>query len=130
MKDIVNFGKAVGDPTRARILNALRQAELCVCELVDALEISPSTLSTHLQILRNAGVVVTEKRRAWIIYSIEPSVRGTLEALFEHFTQPNARSARDLDRLSRRMLLRVDGCCVLGAGQLDQEREPLAEVIE
>ncbi len=121
MKDIACFGNALGDPTRARILNALRQAELCVCELVDALEIRPSTLSTHLQTLRNAGVVATEKRRAWIIYSIKPSVRPLVEGIFEHFPARNARTVRDLDRLSRRMLLRVDGCCVLGMGQMDKE---------
>lgn len=121
MKDLVNFGKAIADPTRVRILNALMQGELCVCELVDTLEISPSTLSTHLQTLRTAGVVETEKRRAWIIYSIEPSVRPALDAIFEHFANRGTRAERDIERLSRRMLLRVDGCCVLGAGQLDKE---------
>ena len=121
MKEIVNFGKAIGDPTRVRILNALRQGELCVCELVDALEISPSTLSTHLQALRNSGVVQTEKRRAWIIYSITPAVRPSLDFVFTQLPGRNGRAERDLERLSRRMLLRVEGCCVLGAGQLEEE---------
>lgn len=121
MTDLVNFGRALSDPTRVRILNALRQSELCVCEMVDALEISASTLSTHLQTLRNAEIVTTEKRRAWIIYGIEPSVRPAIDAAFDHFSTSNPRMERDLNRMSRRMLLRVDGCCVLGAGQLDKE---------
>ncbi|MBA3726139.1 MAG: winged helix-turn-helix transcriptional regulator [Armatimonadetes bacterium] len=121
MKDLVNFGKAIADPTRARILSALQQADLCVCELVDALEISQSTLSTHLQTLRNAAVVQTKKRRSWIIYSIEPSVRPALQEIFEHFPFTDGRAIRDLERLSMRMLLRVDGCCVVGAGKLSKE---------
>lgn len=121
MNDILHFGKAISDPIRVRILHALFQSELCVCELVDALEVSPSTLSTHLQTLRNVGVVGTEKRRAWIIYSIDPSVRPALDDLFERFPARTERMDRDLDRLSKRMLLRVDGCCVLGAGQLAKE---------
>ncbi len=121
MSELVNFGKAISDPTRVRVLHALRQADLCVCELVDALEISASTLSTHLQTLRNAEIVITEKRRAWIIYGIEPSVRPILDATFDHFSTISPRIERDLDRLSRRMLLRVDGCCVVGAGQFDLE---------
>lgn len=121
MNDLVNFGKAIADPTRVRILRALARAELCVCELVDALEISSSTLSTHLQTLRNAGVVTTEKRRAWIIYSIDPRVRPALDRVFAEFPEQSARLDRDQDRLSRRMLLRVDGCCVVGAGQLQEE---------
>ena len=121
MNDLVNFGKALADPTRVRILMALARAELCVCELVDALEVSSSTLSTHLQTLRNAGVVTTEKRRAWIIYSIDPRVRPALEGVFAEFPMSGTRLERDQNRLSRRMLLRVDGCCVVGAGQLQEE---------
>ncbi|MBL8065410.1 MAG: winged helix-turn-helix transcriptional regulator [Chthonomonadaceae bacterium] len=121
MINLVNFGRALSDPTRVRILNALRQSELCVCELVDALEVNGSTLSTHLQTLRNTGVVTTEKRRAWVIYSISESAAPAIEAAFENFPTINSRIERDLDRLSRRMLLRVEGCCVAGARQLEQE---------
>ena len=121
MYDLARFGKALGDPTRVRILNLLRQADLCVCELVDALELGQSTLSTQLQVLRQAGVVRTEKRRSWIIYSVEPAAREPLEALFQRFGPDDDRTRRDIARCERRLHLRVDGCCVLGSGQLEKE---------
>ena len=62
MEELNQLGQAIADPTRVRILVALLQSELCVCELVDALEISQSTLSSHLQVLRQTGMVRTRKR--------------------------------------------------------------------
>ncbi len=123
MTDLVLFGKALSDPTRVRILHALIQTELCVCELVDALEVSSSTLSTHLQTLRHAGVVETEKRQAWIIYRISPAVHDAIESAFTQFPVADEVARRDLDRLSRRMRMRVDGCCVIGAGQMSEAQE-------
>lgn len=121
MNALVAFGKAFADPTRARILNALRKSELCVCELVDALEISQSTLSTHLQTLRIAGVVETQKRRTWIIYRIAPDALESIEALFQRFGSQDSRIERDLERVEARLRIRVDGECVLGSGQLDKK---------
>jgi len=48
---LLAIARALGDPTRVRIIAALRNGELCVCELVDALDISQSSLSSHLQIV-------------------------------------------------------------------------------
>lgn len=121
MKEIVDFGRSLSDPIRVRILNALLQDELCVCELVDILELSQSTLSTHLQTLRRAGVVTTEKRRKWVIYSIDPNAAEAIFAALDHFTPSGERIDRDNVRLRQRIRLRVDGCCVLGAGQLPRE---------
>jgi ArsR family transcriptional regulator len=123
MKQLVDFGKALADPTRVRILNALLQTELCVCELVDALEIGQSTLSTHLQTLRNAGVVATEKRRTWIIYSIEPKALEAVTAAFGHFPLDDPRVQTDNERLANRIRLRIDGCCVVGFGALPKKEE-------
>ncbi len=114
MTDLVAFGKALADPTRVRILNALLQTELCVCELVDALAVSQSSLSSHLQILRNAGVVGTEKRRTWIIYSIHENALDAVKMAFEHFNPASEILQADNARLSSRIRLRVDGCCVVG----------------
>jgi len=99
------------------------QSELCVCELVDALQISTSTISTHLQTLRFAGVVETEKRQAWVIYRISPRVLPTLNLALQEFPLDRDIAGQDLHRLSRRMTLRVDGCCVIGTRQLDAQGE-------
>lgn len=123
MNDIVLFGKALADPTRVRILAALLKNELCVCELADAMEMGQSTLSTHLQTLKQAGVLATTRRHKWINYSIEPSAKPALEAVLNHYSetlQADKRGQRDAERIERRLAIRVDGSCVLGPNQLDQ----------
>lgn len=120
MNAVVMFGKAIADPTRVRILSLLRDSELCVCELVDALEVGQSTLSTHLQMLRIAGIVETEKRGTWTIYRIGPGVRQTIESVFGEL-EVDDRIERDRSRMLQRLGLRVDGCCVVGTPQLDKQ---------
>lgn len=123
MNDVVLFGRALADQTRVRILAALLKTELCVCELADAMEMSQSTLSTHLQTLRQAGVLVAERRHRWITYSIEPGAKPALEAVLNHHAEAltaDRRGRRDAERIERRLALRENGRCVLGFGQLDQ----------
>ena len=59
--ELVAIAKALADSTRVRIVAALRHEELCVYELVDALETTQSTLSSHLQVCRQANLVTTRK---------------------------------------------------------------------
>ncbi len=127
MNDVVLFGKALSDPTRVRILAALLQNELCVCELADAMEMSQSTLSTHLQTLRQAGVLGIARRHKWINYSIEPSAKPALEAVLNHYAdtiKADRRGQRDAERVEKRIAMREDGCCVLGPKQLDKGENP------
>ena len=56
-----------------------------MCELVDALEISQSTLSGHLQVLRQTGLVITRKEGRWISYSLTDQKMALIEALFSRF---------------------------------------------
>src|SRR5271168_2696469 len=60
--------KALGDPTRLRIVALLSQAELCVCHIEAALGLPQPTVSRHLAVLRNAGVVEPERRGTWVFY--------------------------------------------------------------
>jgi ArsR family transcriptional regulator, arsenate/arsenite/antimonite-responsive transcriptional repressor len=121
MDDLLAFGKTLSDPTRIRILNALLQSELCVCELVDALQISQSSISSQLQFLRAIGMVQTEKRRTWIIYSVTNEIVDLLHHVFQNFPTDDRRIAEDNIRIKRRLRLRIDGCCVQGAGALKGE---------
>jgi len=121
MNDLVLLGKAFADPTRIRILAALRQSELCVCELCDALEMSQSTLSSHLQTVRQAGLVTTRKEAKWIYYGIEGEQKALVETLFafhQGALENDRRIQRDAERVASRLRLRVEGCCVLGFSQL------------
>ncbi len=122
MNDLILFARAFADPTRVRILAALRQAELCVCELSDAMEMSQSTLSTHLQVVRQAGLVTTRKEGKWVYYGIEPSQASPIEALFAHHRATlgaDGRLKRDAGRLQQRLQIREEGRCVRGFSQLD-----------
>lgn len=117
MDQLVLLGKSLSDPARVRIIHVLLRSEACVCELVDALEASQSSVSTHLQVLRAAGVAKSVRKGPWIVYSLTPEAKSVLRALFKRY-EPDRRMLRDVQRMERRLGLRVDDCCVLGAGQL------------
>jgi len=69
-QDIVCIFKALSDENRIRILKMLRSGEKCACKLLDALNISQPTLSHHMKILCDAGMVNARKEGKWIHYSI------------------------------------------------------------
>ena len=71
---IAVLAKALGDPIRIQLLDVLRQhaGEVCVCELVPLFEVSQPTVSHHLKVLRDAGLVGFEKRGLWAYYYLLP----------------------------------------------------------
>ena len=66
----LSLTKALSDRTRVRALMALRDGELCLCQLVCLLVLAPSTLSKHMNILTEAGLVEREKRGRWQYFSL------------------------------------------------------------
>ena len=68
MKDALRVFGALSDETRLRMLYALRHGELCVCQLIDLMGLSPSTVSKHLSILRDAGLLDSRKEGRWVYY--------------------------------------------------------------
>jgi ArsR family transcriptional regulator len=77
--------KALADPTRVAIVNCLSAAdEVCVCNLTDTFELSQPTISHHLKILREAGLVESTRRGTWAYYRLVPeaieALRGALGA--------------------------------------------------
>jgi ArsR family transcriptional regulator len=64
--------KALGDPTRLAILDRLRCCdECCVCDLNAAFDLSQPTISHHLRVLRDAGLVTATRRGTWVYYRLE-----------------------------------------------------------
>ena len=63
--------KALSDETRLRILNILLERECCVCEVMQALDISQSRASRNLSILQDAGFLKARRDGAWIVYSMD-----------------------------------------------------------
>lgn len=86
MKDFIRVMKALSDPNRVKIVKLLGVRELCVCEIQAALNIAQPTVSKHLKILENAGLVQNRKEGLWVIYSLtdgsaNPYAATLLEAL-------------------------------------------------
>ncbi len=75
--------KALADPTRVAIVNRLAAAdEVCVCDFVAALDLAQPTVSHHLKVLRDAGLVESSRRGTWAFYRLVPeAVRGLRHTL-------------------------------------------------
>jgi ArsR family transcriptional regulator len=71
---IGRIAKALGDPVRVQLVDVLRRhaGEVCVCELVPLFDLSQPTVSHHLRVLRDAGVVGSERRGLWAYYYVIP----------------------------------------------------------
>jgi ArsR family transcriptional regulator len=67
--------KALGDPIRMQLVDVLRKhaGKVCVCELVPLFDLSQPTVSHHLKVLREAGIVGSERRGLWAYYYVEPA---------------------------------------------------------
>jgi len=73
MDDLINLFKALSDETRLRILKLLETGELCVCDIVAALDMVQPKISFHLNILKKANIVKDRKEGKWIHYRIDDS---------------------------------------------------------
>ena len=74
MSDVLNnlteIGQALSDGSRVRALMSLRKQELCVCQLIDLLDLAPSTVSKHMAVLKQAELVETRKEGRWVYYRL------------------------------------------------------------
>ncbi len=73
MRDLIRVLKALSDPNRMRIMKMLQQREMCVCELAELLGISQPSVSRHMRILTEAGLVISHKEGMWVHYLWNPS---------------------------------------------------------
>jgi len=68
MRDIVTITKALANEVRLRILMMLSDGELCACQIIEVLDLAPSTVSKHLSILHQARLVDARKNGRWVYY--------------------------------------------------------------
>ena len=68
MKTFLRVMKALSDPNRVRIIKMLENNALCVCEIQEALCLAQPTVSSHMKILEDAGLVEKERQGTWMIY--------------------------------------------------------------
>ena len=78
----VRLLQALADPTRLAIVRELASAaEVCACDLTVCCDVRQPTVSHHLKVLREAGVVESERRGTWIYYRLAPAAAGRLQSL-------------------------------------------------
>lgn len=78
--------KALSDPVRLRLLSMIAARagdEVCVCDLLDAFTQTPPTISHHLKVLRDAGLITGERRASWVYYRVVPSALAALSQLLD-----------------------------------------------
>ena len=110
--------QVLGEPTRLRLLNLLAQTgEVCVCELVDALQLPQYNVSRHLSVLARAGWVEDRRQGKWIYYRIARELRPWQRSLLASLGQlweEREDFRQDEARAGRRLELRRDGLCCVG----------------
>lgn len=82
---IAVLAKALGDPVRVQLVDVLRRhaGRVCVCELVALFDISQPSVSRHLRVLREAGIVASEKQGLWVYYHVLPAALEELGGWLE-----------------------------------------------
>lgn len=95
--DLARVFKALGDPVRLRLLSMIASragGEVCVCDLTPAFDVSQPTISHHLKLLKQAGLIDSERRGTWVYYRLLPEMTDRLAAILTRPTgQPPAGTA-------------------------------------
>ena len=114
MQDLIKAMKALSDETRLRILNVLLERECCVCEVIQALNISQSRASRNLGILEAAGFLKARREGAWMHYSVDWETANcgaaSLAKLLKDFLGSNELLTEDRERLKK--TVRIGPGCI------------------
>jgi ArsR family transcriptional regulator len=84
--DLAQAFKAIGDPVRLQLLSMIAShagGEVCVCDLTPAFELTGPTISHHLRVLREAGLIDHERRGTWVYYWVIPAKLAALSQLLD-----------------------------------------------
>lgn len=116
MNTFIETTKALSDPNRVRVLMALRAGELCVCRIIELLQLAPSTVSKHLTILKQAGLIEGRKEGRWMYYRLphDPTSKAwnTLHWVFQSLeSSPDIKN--DEARLTKIMKIDVEKLCAI-----------------
>jgi ArsR family transcriptional regulator len=111
VRPVSRLFRALGDEMRLRIVVLLSHGELCVCHVQSALRLTQPTVSRHLAVLRQAGVVAARRKGSWVHYSLAPQLdavaKRQLTLLVTEFTARDT-LRRDIERLLK---ARGPGAC-------------------
>ncbi len=115
MKEFLKITKALADENRLRMLLALREGELCVCQIAEWTGLALSTVSKHLSVLYQAGLVSARKEGRWMYYSQAgkeaPAAAREAAAWVRRSLDGNARMAEDTARLHKVLAMDIGELC-------------------
>jgi len=123
----VEICRALGDATRWRIVRLVASDALCVCELADILGMPQSSVSSHVQIIRRAGLLESEKCEKWTYFQIETGHLKLLRML-ETEAVPDRVWAADDKNAAQRLAQREGSCCP-GPKRLARSRKTKSEAL-
>jgi len=115
LKEFLNITKAVADESRLRMLMALRKGEVCVCQIAELTGLALSTVSKHLSVLYQAGLVNARKEGRWMYYSLPakgtaPAAREAIEWV-RHSLEGNELIAEDEKRMKKVLAMDLGRLC-------------------
>jgi ArsR family transcriptional regulator, arsenate/arsenite/antimonite-responsive transcriptional repressor len=115
VKDFLNITKALADENRLRMVMALQDGELCVCQITELLGLAISTVSKHLSILYHAGLVNARKEGRWMYYSLPgqgaPTAAREAVGWVRRSLAGSERVAEDAKRLKKVLAMDVSRLC-------------------
>ena len=111
MKDFIRVMKALSDPSRVKVVKMLQHKEMCVCEIQFALGLAQPTVSKHLKVLEDAGLVQSKKDGLWVNYTLSGGgspYAATLLGNLKHWLQDDL----DIGQLVKRVpVIRREDIC-------------------
>jgi ArsR family transcriptional regulator len=107
----VEICRALGDPIRWRIVRLVSRDALCVCELADILGMPQSSVSSHVQVIRRAGLLESEKCEKWTYFRVQRPLLKLLAMLESSASGAEPEWAADEERTRERLARREGSCC-------------------
>jgi ArsR family transcriptional regulator, arsenate/arsenite/antimonite-responsive transcriptional repressor len=115
MKEFLNMTKALADENRLRMLMALRDGEVCVCQIAEWTGLALSTVSKHLSVLYQAGLVSARKEGRWMFYSLPgkgaPTAAREAVAWVRRSLEDNQRITEDAKHLKKVLGMDIGELC-------------------
>jgi len=113
MEDFIRVMKALSDPARVKIVKMLQRKMMCVCELQEALQISQSSVSKHLKLLEEAGLVNYSKEGLWVNYHLADGGKSPYASCLMGNLRHWLEDEPDIKKIIKRIpqIRREDICC-------------------
>lgn len=115
MDSLLAITRALSDENRVRALLALGDQEVCVCQLIELLQLAPSTVSKHMAVLKQAGLVSGQKKGRWMYYRLPgTAASATVRQALEWVRQAASEEARirtDADRMKKILKTKREMLC-------------------